>query len=193
MKDEIRGRTIGFLLCAVMCVATMRAAVAEEQKKEELPEIKKVELGKIANLSSAGEKVFFAGQPSEADFKLLAEKGVKKVINLRTEEEMKTLGFDEKAAAEAAGLTYVQVGVGREPLTDEQIEKILKELESVEKEPMLLHCASSNRVGAVWSMYRGTRGGLAIEQAIEEGKKAGMRAPNLEQRAREYLQKNAKK
>ena len=48
---------------------------------------------------------------------------------------------------------------------------------------MLLHCASSNRVGAVWAAYRNGKG-ADIEAAIAEGKAAGMRAPAFEEAVR---------
>ena len=52
---------------------------------------------------------------------------------------------------------------------------------------VLLHCASSNRVGMVWSIYRGKNHGQPTNDAITDGKSAGLRAAPLEERARGLL------
>ena len=45
----------------------------------------------------------------------------------------------------------------------------------------------SNRVGLARSLFRGTQHGLAADDAIAEGKAAGLKAPALEKIAREKL------
>jgi protein tyrosine phosphatase (PTP) superfamily phosphohydrolase (DUF442 family) len=52
---------------------------------------------------------------------------------------------------------------------------------------VLLHCASSNRVGYVWGLYQAKKKGLAVESAVAEAKKAGMKNPGLESGLRERL------
>lgn len=176
---------------ALALVAGLGGCVSQARWDKE-GSVTPAKIGEIKNLSKFGDKVYFAGQPTEADFKLLAQQGVKKVVNLRTEEEMKQLGFDEKKAAEAAGLTYIQVPIAGKGATDPEIQKLMGELDGADKSPLLLHCGSSNRVGYVWSMYRGTRSGLKPDAAIEEGKKAGLRSPELEEKSREYIARSQK-
>jgi len=139
------------------------------------------------NATRFGNYVYFAAQPEESDFKLYADRGVKTVINLRTPEEMASLGFDEKAAVEAAGMAYVQVPIGADGLDRAGLQEIALRLENAGSAPALLHCASSNRVGYVWSIFRATRHGLDEEAAVAEGKQAGLRAPALETSAREWI------
>lgn len=175
---------VGFAICLTL------AACASGPQWYEEGEIQAVEIGNIRNVTQFGERVYFAGQPTEADFKLLADRGVQKVINLRTDEEMQRLGFDEKAAAEAAGLEYVQIPIGQDEPTEAQIQQIMNELEDAENAPVLMHCASANRVGYAWSMFRGTRGGVTPDEAIEEGKKIGLSNKTLEERSRAYIEKH---
>ena len=52
--------------------------------------------------------------------------------------------------------------------------------------PVLVHCASGNRVGALWTTYRLSKG-INSEIAFEEGRAAGMR-PSLEQKVKEACQ-----
>ena len=54
---------------------------------------------------------------------------------------------------------------------------------------MLLHCASSNRVGAVWLAYRALDGGLSIEEAKAEAKIVGLKSPALEAKAIDYVKR----
>jgi len=134
-----------------------------------------------------GDRVYFAGQPSEAALTDYAQQGVATVINLRTQPEMDGLSFDEPAVTESLGMRYVHVPIGGEPPTQDQLDRLFAELESSGEGPTLLHCASSNRVGYVWSLYRAQRHGLDPDAAIAEGKRAGMKSPALEERARQAL------
>jgi len=147
-----------------------------------------IEVGSVVNPSTFGNFVHFAGQPSPEEFKQYADMGVETVLNLRTQPEVDGLDFDQPAAIKDAGMNYEHVGIRGEP-TKEQLNKIFAVIEKSEaaKEPILLHCGSSNRVGYIWSMYRATRNGIALEDAIAEGKAAGMRAPALEESARKYI------
>jgi uncharacterized protein (TIGR01244 family) len=150
--------------------------------------IEPLKLGSTPALTTLRNEIYFAGQPPAEDFKAFAEKGVKTVINLRPSQEMEKLNFDEKAVAEQAGMRYINVPFGGGDLpSEEEIGKVWSALENAGAEPVLLHCASSNRVGMFWSMFRGTRQGVPADTAIEEGKRAGLRAPQLEEMARGYI------
>jgi uncharacterized protein (TIGR01244 family) len=139
------------------------------------------------NSSAFGERVYFAGQPSQTDLEQYARLGVKKVINLRMPAEMEKLGFDEAAAVKQAGMEYVSVPFGPQPPTDADVQKVVSLLQGAGENKVLLHCASSNRVGLMWSLFRGTRHGLKAEDALAEGRAAGMKSPALEKIARERL------
>ena len=51
--------------------------------------------------------------------------------------------------------------------------------------PLLVHCASANRVGAMWTLYR-VRQGIPLAIALEEGRTAGLR-PDREAELRKRL------
>jgi uncharacterized protein (TIGR01244 family) len=150
-----------------------------------------IEIGDVLNPATFGNFVHFAGQPDPEEFKAYADMGVATVLNLRTGPEVEGLEFDQAEAVKEAGMNYEHVGIRGEP-TKEQLDKIFKIIEDHEKEnkPLLLHCGSSNRVGYIWSMYRGTRHGLSADEAIAEGKAAGLRVPELEEHARKVIEEN---
>ncbi len=173
---------------ALGIMATGRTRAEETAKEKPWHEGKKVEESKAVEglkLRAFGDRVYFAGQPKTEDFKALAGKGVKTVINLRTLEETKT--SDEKTAVEGAGMKYVQVPIGHEGAKDEDLKKIMDTLDGAKDAPILMHCASGNRVGYVWSIYRAKRHGLSADAAIKEGQEAGMHAPNLVESAKKII------
>jgi uncharacterized protein (TIGR01244 family) len=135
------------------------------------------------------QDVVFSGQPTAEQLAGYAKEGVKVVVNLRTPDEMAKLGLDEKAIVEGAGMRYVNVPfVATAPPKDEELAGLMKLLGEAKPEGrVVLHCASSNRVGYVWGLYQAKEKGASVEKAVEEAKKAGMKSPALEQGLRERL------
>lgn len=134
--------------------------------------------------------IFLASQPEPADFEQAKRGGVKTVINLRHAKEQ--AGFDEAAHVAALGLGYVSLPWdGPDQLTDAVFDRARELLSSVEK-PVLLHCSSANRVGAVWIPYRVLDGGLDLEAAVAEAKVVGLKSPDYERKAREYVARHVK-
>lgn len=173
-------------IAAMATLAALAAACSRPSWHEAL-EVEGTTVGNIPNASKFGDEVIFGAQPTEADIAVLAAAGVKTVLNLRTAEEMAELGYDEEAAAHKAGLRYLNIPVGREQPSEGTLGLINSIIDDPERHPLFIHCASSNRVGYVWAMYRGTRNGLPMDQALAEGRLAGMRSPILEQWAREHI------
>lgn len=81
----------------------------------------------------------------------------------------------EKQAAQAAGLRYFNIPVTEGLPSDAQIVEFTRAIEDQKNFPMLVHCASANRVGATWALYR-IHSGTPVEQALAEGQAIGMRA-----------------
>jgi uncharacterized protein (TIGR01244 family) len=59
--------------------------------------------------------------------------------------------------------------------TPEQVAAFAKVVEDPSTYPILLHCHSSNRVGAMWALYRAAAG-VPAEIAIQEGRTVGMKS-----------------
>lgn len=125
-----------------------------------------VELGQVQPVDG----VSTAGQPDEAGFKVFAENGYVVVLDLRTEGEDR--GLDEPAVVEALGMDYINLPIGRDGITFANA-KALRSLIDAYDQPVLVHCASANRVGALFALseYRRTED---VEKALEAGRAAGM-------------------
>jgi len=101
----------------------------------------------IKNLHITGENVFASGQPSKEQFQVLASAGIKHIINLRPLSEQ---DWNEKAYIDSLGLTYHSIPVkGRTGITSKNAKALNELLNIIGSEPVLLHCASGNRVGAL--------------------------------------------
>lgn len=149
------------------------------------------ELGEIKNLSRYGP-VVMAGQPSKGELRELKKRhGLKTVINLRMEEE---IPFDERGFVEGElGLRYVHIPFNSpETMTDEALDEARNWLNDPNHRPVLLHCASANRVGAVWYVHglldRGLGKFIALERAVD----VGLKASALQDRGLEYAEKTRK-
>lgn len=129
--------------------------------------------------------VLLASQPSPADLEQARAEGVRTVLNLRRPAEQ--AGFDEAAFVESLGLVYVALPFGGPDELDDALFARARELLSHAERPLLVHCASANRVGAVWIPWRVLDGGLGLEEALAEARAIGLRSPGLEAKARDYV------
>lgn len=139
----------------------------------------------LMNASSPIEGVITAGQPEERHFKQLAEAGFKTVVDIRLPEEPRD-GFDEPEVVRRAGMEYVNVPVGHETVDDETLDRLRELLRDPARRPMLVHCRSANRLGALLIAYFIFDEGKTPEEAVEIATRAGLRSDELKQAALRY-------
>ena len=136
------------LLLGLTTLLGCGAAIAQDgdEKKKVPPKLESCELGSTYNVHRFG-KIYLAGQPSQDDFQLAKKEGIKTVINLRPDSEMQ---WNEKDFLKSVELEYHHIPF-REPesLKDKVFDDIRKLLRDKKKQPVILHCASANRVGAI--------------------------------------------
>lgn len=114
-----------------------------------------------------------AGQPSPGDFEALAQAGLKHIVNLRPSTE--DAGFDEAALAAKLGLSYTVVPVaGAGDLNLTRTRELDAALAKTGGEPTLIHCASSNRVGALLALRAAWLQNQTTEQALAFGRAGGL-------------------
>lgn len=140
----------------------------------------------LQRLSRSGD-IYFGGQPTREALEAAPQRGVKMVVNMRSDKEVKALGYDEPALVRRLGIQYVALPVTPSTFSSDQADR-LKEVLAQSSGPVLIHCASSNRVGAVWALYLNRHRDVPVDEAITLGRKAGMRSETLV----ELVRKNAK-
>lgn len=140
-----------------------------------------------SNVLWVEDDVCIAGQPTEADFRRLKEKGVRSVVNLRRLEEIPFLEEEERIVS-ALGMKYFHVPVEREAAPpDSQYEDFLKIAREPSNRPVFYHCGSGSRVAGFWMIYRVRVDGWSLEKAEEEARRISAGKPEPLEYAREYL------
>ena len=118
-----------------------------------------------------GASMVSTGQPDEAVLQSAKDAGFVAVIDMRGPAENR--GLDAPAAVEALGMQYVSLPVtGPDDVSFDnaaRLDSILAGLEG----PVLMHCASGNRVGALMAL-RARQNGATAEEAMAVGKAAGL-------------------
>lgn len=126
-----------------------------------------------------------SGRLQASDIAALKRAGIRQVIDLSVDSE--TPGFDEAAAMRAAGISYHNLPIhGASDLTRASVTQFDRLLRDAGDQPTLVHCASSNRVGAMIALRAALVDGQSTEAALAEGRRWGLK--NLEPAVRERLQ-----
>lgn len=129
------------------------------------------------------EGVLTGGQPTQAQLEKLADLGYGTVINMRMPGEE---GSTDPAAVEALGMAYVSIPLpGAAGITEENARKLAEALDEAEH-PVLIHCASGNRIGAILGMKAWAVDGRSPQEALEIARSAGI--TRLEPALREILE-----
>ena len=152
------------MLSAVCAIADEADLNAVSSLKVDLDAV--VELGEVYPVDG----ISASGQPGEASFKVFAENGYAAVIDLRTAGEDR--GLDEPAVVEALGMDYISLPIGRDGITTDNAIVLGRLIEGYD-EPVLVHCGSSNRVGALLALKTFSDSGNA-ELALEVGRAGGL-------------------
>jgi len=128
----------------------------------------------LEKLTRAG-RIFFGGQPTSEALRIAQKRGITVVVNLRSDRETQALGFDEEALVRTLGIEYVTIPITPKTFGTDHADR-LKAVLGRTRGPILIHCGSSNRVGAVWALYLNRHRGIALEDAVELGRRAGLRS-----------------
>ena len=74
-----------------------------------------------------------------------------------------------------------------ESLTDKVFDSVRGLLNEKVKQPLIIHCSSANRVGAVWLAHRVLDGGISYDKALTEAKTVGLKLSAYEDKAKAYI------
>lgn len=128
--------------------------------------------GRILNYNRTTPTIATSGVINTGGIELLYAEGFQAVLDLRGPEEGTA---EEASAVTAAGMTYSNIPLGKNSPTGADVQKFGDIVENPDRGPLLIHCASGNRVGTIWAMYRVSRG-IPLEVAVQEGLTIGMKA-----------------
>jgi uncharacterized protein (TIGR01244 family) len=132
-----------------------------------------------------------AGQITAAQVAQIKAAGVKTIVDLRAASEPR--GFDEAAVIRAAGMEYVLIAVTPVTLTDATFDQFLAVMRDPARRPILVHCASSNRVGGLLMPYFILDEKLDEKAALKLAQEAGLRSPEYASVAIDYVRRHVAK
>ncbi len=133
----------------------------------------------IKNYTRAAPHLGTAGLLADGGVAEAARLGFRTIIDLRSPAEPNQPA--EAGLAADAGLAYINIPIARGAPTEAQIAQFTDLMNDRTSFPVLLHCASANRVGALWALYRASMG-VPAEVAIEEGRAIGLKSREAQTR-----------
>jgi protein tyrosine phosphatase (PTP) superfamily phosphohydrolase (DUF442 family) len=122
---------------------------------------------------------YLGAQPSLEQLEYLYEKGVRKIVNLRTEGENENFtesSYNEEKWAAKLGFEYVSIPVdGYSDFTPEKLADFTNSVHT--DDPVLIHCAGAGRVTHFFMAYLVQEKGYSLDEAVEIGKSLKFKLP----------------
>lgn len=142
------------------------------------------------NVTRVDATVACGGATTPAAFAELKKLGFKSVVNLRREQEPGADIPAAKAAAAGAGLNYIHLPFDSANPDPKVADNFIIAVTDKANHPVYIHCASANRVGAMWLIKRVVVDGWDIDKATKEAEAIGLSNAGLKQFAVDYATKN---
>ena len=178
---------------AALVVWTLAIAAGKQPKdRGRLDQVESYLKSDVPRVLCLDDSFATAGQPSERAFTKVAASGFRSVLSLRTADE----GIDlkrERSLVEENGLRYFNIPVVSSAPRPEQADEFIKLVKEKSNHPMLINCASANRVGAFMMIYRVLEQGWSEEKALDEALKIGLRGDELKKFAQSYIARHKTK
>lgn len=147
----------------------------------------KQEYAGVVNFTRASGTVACGGATDAATLEALKRDGFRTIVNLRLATES---GADlDRHLAEALRLAlgHVHIPFNSQSPDSQAVDQFLDVMADAGRLPVYVHCLSANRVGAMWLAKRVLQDGCAVEVAVAEARTIGLRSPDLEAFALEYI------
>jgi len=126
----------------------------------------------VQNFHQVNDNIYRGAQPTAEGFQALAQMGIKTVVDLRKEPPQ---ARQERRTVESLGMKFLSVPMTMHAPTDEQISRVMQELNSTAV-PVFVHChGGRDRTGTVIACYRKAHDSWGNEEALDEANLAGMR------------------
>jgi uncharacterized protein (TIGR01244 family) len=174
-------------ICRIGITVVVTGILATAIVAAQAPQMPASSIPGITNYTRVDATVGCGGATGVEAFPILKQEGFAAVINLRLADEPGANIDESRAAAERAGLKYIHLPFDGHAPSPAVADAFLAAVKDPSNAPVYIHCAAANRVGAVWLIKRVLVDGWDIERATTEAKRIGLRSPQLEQFALDYI------
>lgn len=148
--------------------------VANTQAQQSKPQLKVVKHTVYTDKLFQHGDIYIGPQPAYIDFETIKAAGFTQVINMRTPDEMKELGFYEDYLLKKASIDYYSIPIGDNEFeySPAKLKEFAQALESSEGK-VLMHCGSGYRASQLWAAYLVQYKGKSIDEALAMVKEMG--------------------
>lgn len=179
-------RAFGYTAALLLISSIVLAAELRKADPVRLEQTQKLLSADVPRVLCLDENFATGGQPTGDAYAKAAGSGFRSVLSLRTAAE----GVDlvrERAQAESKKLRYFNIPVNSSAPRPEQADEFLRIARDKANHPMLVTCATANRVGAFMMILRVVEQGWSEEKALEEAIRIGLRGDELKKFAKDYI------
>jgi protein tyrosine phosphatase (PTP) superfamily phosphohydrolase (DUF442 family) len=176
------------IIVAAVCLSVVSARSAENPKldRARLDQIQKTLSADIPRVLCLDDDFATGAQPTGDAYAKAAASGFRSVLSLRAANERIDLAR-ERAKVESAKMRYFNIPVISSAPRFEQADEFLRLTREKANHPMLINCASANRVGAFMMILRVVDQGWSEEKALDEAIKIGLSSDGLKKFATDYI------
>jgi len=177
-------KSIWSLIVAISLTAAISHAA--ERDRARLDKIQQTLSAEVPRVLCLDDDFATGAQPVGDAYTKAAANGFRSVLSLRTANE----GLDlarERAKVESVKMRYFNIPVVSSAPQVQQADEFLRLARDKSNHPMLVTCASANRVGAFMMILRVIDQGWSEEKALQEAVRIGLSSDNLKRFAHDYI------
>jgi protein tyrosine phosphatase (PTP) superfamily phosphohydrolase (DUF442 family) len=180
-------RKVFTIAVASLIIATLSTAAESQQpNRSRLDQIEQSLKSDVPRVLCLDGSFTTGGQPTDQAYAKAATNGFRSIMSLRAGNEGIDL-FRERAVVEKSNLRYFNIPVVSSAPRPEQADEFIRIVKEPANHPMLINCASANRVGAFMMIYRVVEQGWTEDKAFEEATKIGLTGEALKTFAKNYI------
>lgn len=166
-------------LVAVFAIGVSAVAMGEQVSKRQYPGVQ--------NYSRVDATVACGGATTPVAIQALRADGFTSIVNLRAADEPGANVEAGAAAARKAGVRYFHLPFKAAAPDTAVVERFLAVVAEPANQPVFIHCATANRVAALWLIKRVRLDGWTVEKALTEAEAIGLTSEPLKQFAPGFL------
>ena len=157
-----------------------RQAAAQQVTKQTVPG--------VINFARLETTVACGGATTPEAVPEIKKMGYAAIVNMRLATESGANVEGEAAAAKAAGINFIHIPFNGSSPDPAVADEFLTVITAPENNPAYIHCASGNRVSAMWMIKRMVVDHWDADKAFTEASALGLASPALKQFAIDYAQ-----
>jgi protein tyrosine phosphatase (PTP) superfamily phosphohydrolase (DUF442 family) len=179
-------RTFSVIGLILLCAGFSFAADRQQSERARLDKIQQSLKADVPRILCLDEDFATGAQPTDRAYAKAAASGFHSVLSLRAANEGDDLAR-ERALVEKTKMRYFDIPVVSSAPRPEQADEFIRLVKDPSNHPMLINCATANRVGAFMMIYRVLEQGWSEDKALEEAVKIGLSSGGLKKFAQDYI------